>query len=119
MSDLLKLEIKLFHCKGIAESLAYGNFRTSYGWLHKFKNRNNTKFKAVSGEATSIYLEDVKVFFDKVPSLLRRYSPQDYYNAGIFYCASPNKLLAFKSEKRTGGKMTKERLSVTLCQYGG
>lgn len=104
--------------KEIAESLGYHSFRASDGWLHKFRNRHNITFKTISGEAASVNPEDVVAFFDKIPSLLRGYSAHDVYNAdetGLFYRALPNKTLALKSEKCTGGKMSKERLTIMHC----
>ncbi|KAH0817235.1 hypothetical protein GEV33_005556 [Tenebrio molitor] len=104
--------------KEIAERLGYNKFSASDGWLHKFINRHNIKFKAVSGEAASVNSEDVQAFFDKVPTLLRGYSPQNVYNAdetGLFFRALPDKTLVLKSEKCTGGKMSKERLTVLHC----
>jgi predicted DNA-binding protein YlxM (UPF0122 family) len=104
--------------KEIAERLGYNKFSASDGWLHKFRNRHNIKFKAVSGEAAIVNSEDVQAFFDKVPTLLRGYSPQNVYNAdktGLFFRALPDKTLALKSEKCTGGKMSKERLTVLHC----
>lgn len=104
--------------KEIAERLGYHNFRASDGWLHKFRSRHNITFKAISGEAASVNPDDVKSFFEKIPSLLRGYRTHDIYNAdetGLFFRALPNKTLALKSEKCRGGKMSKERLTLLHC----
>ncbi|KAJ8928787.1 hypothetical protein NQ314_018645 [Rhamnusium bicolor] len=102
--------------KEIADSLGYENF--SAGWLEKFRNRHNIAFKAVSGEAGSVNLEDVKSFLNKMPSLLKDYSPRDIFNVdetGLFFRALADKTLTFKREKCVGGKMPKERLTIAHC----
>ena len=52
-----------------------------------------------------------------LPSLLAGYDPSDVYNAdetGLFYKMQPNKTLHFRGERCTGGKQSKERLSVLV-----
>lgn len=50
--------------------------------------------------------------------LLKDYSPRNIFNAdetGIFFRALPNKTLTLKHEKCTGGKLSKERLTILHC----
>lgn len=94
LGPLVKLKVK-----EIAESLGYGNVRTSDGCLFKFRNRHSIKFTVITEEADSVKLEDA--FFDKVPSFLWRYRLKDGYNAaetGLFYREIPEETLAFKSK---------------------
>lgn len=108
--------------KEIAEKIDYNDFRASDGWLHKFRIRHNISFKCISGESASVNSDDVQQFFEKIPSLLLGYRPEDVYNAdetGLFFRALPNKTLAFKSEKCVGGKCLKKELpfyTVSVCQ---
>ena len=104
--------------KEIAESLGITSFKASEGWLHKFRIRHNIAFKCISGESASVSEETVLEFSNKLPSLIRGYSPENIYNAdetGLFFRALPDKTLALKREKCSGGKLSKERLTVLHC----
>ncbi|XP_045463820.1 tigger transposable element-derived protein 6-like [Harmonia axyridis] len=104
--------------KEIANNLAYKDFSASSGWLEKFRRRHNIAFKAISGEASSVNPIDVEMFLSKLPMLLKDYSPRNIFNAdetGIFFRALPNKTLTLKHEKCTGGKLSKERLTILHC----
>lgn len=94
------------------------NFKASNGWLDKFCLRHNIKFRAISGEAANVNLDDVSEWQRKLPNLLSGYLPEDIYNAdetGLYYRALPSKTFTFRNEKCTGGKSVKERLTVLLC----
>ena len=52
-----------------------------------------------------------------LPGLLANYSEENIFNAdetGLFYHLQPNRTLHFRGEKCTGGKQSKERLSVLV-----
>ena len=86
--------------------------------LQKWRKRNNVSFKCISGEAADVNQETVDAFIEKLPSLLLGYQCEDVYNAdesGLFFRAFPDKTLALKSEKCSGGKLSKERLTVLFC----
>lgn len=102
----------------IAEQSGYSNFTASDGWLQKWRKRHNISFKCISGEAADVNQEDVNQFMEKLPSMLLGYQPEDIYNAdesGLFFRALPDKTLALKSKKCTGGKLSKERLTILFC----
>lgn len=104
--------------KEIAEQSGYNSFTASDGWLQKWRKRHNVSFKCISGEAADVNQEDVNQFLEKLPSMLLGYKPDDIYNAdesGLFFRALPDKTLAFKSQKCTGGKLSKERLTLLFC----
>lgn len=104
--------------KEIAGSLGNQSFNASSGWLAKFRARHNITFKAISGEAASVNYDDVASFLEKLPSLIRGYSPSNIYNAdetGLFFRALPNKTLTLKNEKCIGGKLPKERVTILHC----
>lgn len=104
--------------KEIATKLRLTNFVASNGWLEKWRTRNCISFKGVCGEAASVSEEDVSQFRERVNLLIRDFKPENVYNAdetSLFFRALPNKTLAFKNEKCTGGKLSKERLTVLFC----
>ena len=50
--------------------------------------------------------------------ILQEYEAKNIYNcdeSGLFYRVIPNRSLAFKSQECSGGKMSKERISVLFC----
>ncbi|XP_054724765.1 tigger transposable element-derived protein 4-like [Uloborus diversus] len=104
--------------KEVAESLELQNFKASNGWLEKFKLRHNVTFKTVCGEEKSVDLQCVTEWLQILTEICEGYEAKDIYNAdetGLFFRVLPNKTLCFKGEKRSGGKSSKERLTVLLC----
>lgn len=104
--------------KDIAEKLGYKTFKASVGWLEKFRIRHNISFKTISGEAANINSADVGNFIEKIPLLLKGYSPKNVYNAdetGLFFRTLPDKTLSIKGEKCVGGKLSKERVTILHC----
>ncbi|XP_066253585.1 tigger transposable element-derived protein 6-like [Euwallacea similis] len=105
--------------KDIAQTLEYKNFSVSSRWLEKFRKRRNITFKVfISGEAESVNSGDVKSFLNKMTSLIKDYSSKNIFNADetdLFFRALPDKTLTFKREKCTGGKLSKERLTILHC----
>lgn len=102
----------------IAEQSGCVSFTASDGWLQKWRKRHNISFKCISGEAADANPEDVNQFVENLPSMLIGYQPEDIYNAdesGLFFRALPDRTLTFKSEKCTGGKLSKERLTILFC----
>lgn len=104
--------------KEVAESLGLQNFKASNGWLEKFKIRHNLTFKSICGEEKSVNLEQVTDWIEKLKNICDGYEAKNIYNAdetGLFYRILPNKTMCFKGEKCSGGKSSKERLTVLLC----
>lgn len=102
----------------VAESLGLQNFKASNGWLEKFKIRHNLAFKSICGEEKSVDLQQVSDWMEKLKEICDGYEAENIYNAdetGLFYRIMPNKTLCFKGEKCSGGKSSKERLTVLLC----
>ena len=77
--------------------------------------RHNVTFKTVVGESNSIQSEMVASWFETtLPTLLSNYKLEDIFNAdkfGLFYQCLPNKTLHLKSEKCSGGKNSKIRIT--------
>ena len=94
-----------------AKELNVENFQTSDGWLRLWKERNHKTFKTVSGELKSVAPEIVDGWWEtSLPTLLSNYELKVIYNAdefGLFYKFLPNKTYQVKSEKCSGGKLSK------------
>ena len=103
----------------IAAELGHHEFKSSNGWLHRFKLRHKIIFKAVCGEANAVKMDDVHSWYSDVfLDILKEYDPKDIYNCdetGIFYKCLPNKTLTFKGEETHGTKQSKERVTAMVC----
>ena len=77
--------------------------------------RHNVTFKTVVGESNSVQPEMVASWFETtLPTLLSNYKLEDIFNTdkfGLFYQCLPNKTLHLKSEKCSGGKNSKIRIT--------
>lgn len=101
-----------------AELLKIENFNASAGWLEKFKARHNIVFRTLHGEAKDVPQEICEQWInDTLPKLLQGYNEDDVFNIdemGLFFKCLPNKTMMFKNESCSGGKMSKERLTVLV-----
>ena len=103
----------------IAAELGVVDFKASSGWLTRFKRRHGIVYKSVCGEAASVDETVVSDWQGTVLSgLLQNYAPRDIFNAdetGVFFRSLPDKTHALKGEKCTGGKQSKDRLTVLVA----
>jgi hypothetical protein len=66
--------------------------------------------------ASELLLHEWKAI--KLRQILDTFSPRDLYSAdetGLFWKVSPNRTLAFKYERVSGGKLSKERVTCLVC----
>ena len=102
--------------KLFAEQFGEEEFKGSHGWLHNWKKRHNVSIATVSGEAGAVDDTTVQEWLTKVWPVLRSgYAPEDIFNCdetGLFYKVLPNKTLNKKGTPCTGGKLSKERVTV-------
>lgn len=85
-------------------------FVASTGWLNRFRERHNIKFKCISGEGAAVDERVVQNFTESIADLCAGYRPKDIYNldeTGLFYNAVPSKSLTLKDENCLGGKHSK------------
>lgn len=91
-----------------------------YDFFKKLKaifsfSRHSVTFKSVVGESNSVTPEMIASWLETtLPTLLSNYKLEDIYNAdefGLFYQCLPNKTYHLKSEKCSGGKHSKVRLT--------
>ena len=95
------------------------NFSASKGWLYRFQQRNNLKFKTLHGESgsvdDSVCDEWIREILDPI---LIEYKPENIFNCdetSLLYRAMPTGTIAQKDEKVHGFKKSKDRVTVLLC----
>ena len=101
----------------VASRLGNTTFKASNGWLEAFKKRHNIKQLVVSGESADVSEITIEAWLERLPSILRGYSPDDIWNqdeTGCFYRALPEKSLAEKKKQCHGGKKAKQRLTISF-----
>lgn len=97
----------------MSELLHIPNFKASNGWLEGFKERYGIKFKEVHGGAGVVDIVSLTEWQSKVlQPMINKFSPDDVFNldeTGLFWQLLPNKTMAFRGERCTSGKKSKER----------
>ncbi|XP_049524040.1 tigger transposable element-derived protein 4-like [Dermacentor silvarum] len=98
--------------------LGIADFLCSEGWLTRFKDRNGLVFRTIAGEATAA---DATACRDwragRLPGIMHHFKDEDVYNVdetALFFKLLPTKSMTFKGEKCTGGKLSKERVTVLV-----
>lgn len=103
----------------IAKSLGIDQFECSVGWLSRFKKRHGISNATISGESLAVNLTNVESWIKNEWLTLRSgFEDKDIFNAdetALFYKLLPNKTLKLKGEICSGGKLSKERITVYLC----
>lgn len=133
LEKALLIWIKKVHLQGIPMSgpvilakaanfalhLDYDDFAASDGWLHSFGEHYDLVFCAVSGEMNAVNIQTCEVWRSKVlQGYVEKYSPQDIFNAdetALFFKLLPAKTITYKGNKCTGGKKSKERITVMVA----
>jgi hypothetical protein len=90
-------------------------------WIDRWKTRHNIVSKKMRGESavvrdSELLLHEWKVI--KLRQILDTFSLRDSYNAdkaGLFWKALPDRTLAFKNERVSSGKLSKERVTCLVC----
>ena len=91
-------------------------------WINRWKNRHAVVSKTLHGESNSVNDEVVSEWTNSImPTITREFSPENVYNVdemGLFWKLLPNKTLEFKTQKCSGGKRAKERITVLVGANG-
>ena len=98
-----------------AKELNIENFIASDSWLRRWKEWRNITFKKISGESNSVTPEMVNACKEiSLPFLLFSYDWKDVHNDdkfGLFCKCMTNKTCQLKSERCSGGKLSKVRIT--------
>jgi hypothetical protein len=99
----------------VATCLGNDQFKVSTGWLNSFEKRHNIVWNRVCEESKDVDEHVVSEYKPKLLELISPYEPRNIYNEDktkLLLWALPTKSLLAMGEKCTGGKMSKERLTV-------
>lgn len=100
----------------LAKDLGHPTFKASDGYITRFKERHSISFRAIVGESRSVNPDQTNGWMSTtLPHILQKYAPKDIFNAdetGLFYKLLPNRSLVVKGEVCSGGKLSKDRLTV-------
>lgn len=111
--DLLKQK-----AEALAIRLGVDDFKFSDGWMRGFKKRHGLSFKKICGESGAVDTTVVVAYRkDRLDELLRAYKPDDVFNCdetGLFYKLLPDRTLTFAGEQCSGGKHSKDRVTVLV-----
>ena len=99
--------------KKFAKNLDKGKFKTSNGWLARFKNRRNIGSKILSGERGSVDELIVDDWIGHHPAIFENYDKKNIYNVdetALFFGDLPEKTLAVRGTDSAGGRSRKRDL---------
>ncbi|UYV61811.1 TIGD4 [Cordylochernes scorpioides] len=105
--------------KTLALEFGLKDFTGSGGWIERWKARHGIKMRNICGESADVNRETMTNWLtDVMPNIISNYACKDIFNAdetGLFWRLLPDKTLHFKGETCTGGKASKERITILLC----
>ena len=108
----------LAKANSLASAMGDTTFKATTGFIDRWKTRHGIGFKKVCGEEEAVSPADTETWLDvTLPELLDKFPPENIFNAdetGLFYKLQPDKTLAFKGQKCSGGKKAKDRLTVLV-----
>lgn len=99
-------------------------FSLNSGWLERFNKRNDIGLKPLCGEANRVLPTVTTNWLQSaLSSILKEYEAKDVCNAdetGLFYRCLPNKTLLLKGQSCSGGKISKEQITILVgCKSEG
>jgi len=107
-----------------AEKAQIKGFNASDGWLANLKRRHGIKFGTIHGEAKSVDNNVVQEWTsEKLSEIIKNYKSDDIFKEdefGLFFKCLPNRKMHLKGESCSGGKQSKERVTVFIaCNMSG
>ena len=103
----------------IAIDLNINDFNCSDSFISRFNKRRSIKSSVIHGNADGVPIEITNEWIQqKLPSLLKDYTPEDIYNGDefcLFWRLLSNRMYKIRNNKFMTGKKGKERVSVFVC----
>lgn len=102
----------------IAADNGIDHFSASNGWICRFKERHGLVLKKLSRENALVNIENLEVWYEKLPELLECYDDCDIYSAeeaGLFFNCLPDKTQALAGMTCDNGEFPEDRLTVLFC----
>jgi len=90
------------------------SFSASSGWLKSWKKRHNIKQVVISGEAGDVRGETVSSWKEQLPEIVGGYDVSNFDEIGCFWRALLEKGFGEKGKECKGGKMAKQRVTITF-----
>lgn len=91
----------------------------SMAWVQRFRKRHNIVFRKICGESQAIPKHMTDTWIENVfPEVIKGYKEDEIFNAdetGLFFKLTPDRTMQFKGEKCSGGKLSKERITVMVA----
>lgn len=101
------------------KALGKEDYKCSESWIKRFRARNNIVPGKISGESGSVDVEVTDQWIKTVwPNVRKNYEDEEIFNAdetGLFFKLTPQTTLKFKGEKCSGGKLSKDRVTVLVA----
>ena len=102
-----------------ATALDKPDFKVSNGWLCCWKTRNGIRYKKAHGEKNDADYESAEMWTSTVLSeVLEKFDVKNIYNAdetGIYYQALPDGTLTLATERLSGSKKAKDRITALVA----
>ncbi|XP_056641291.1 tigger transposable element-derived protein 4-like [Diorhabda sublineata] len=95
------------------------DFQPDPSWVQRFRNRHNIVFAKMSGESADVPAGVKDHWLGNVwPKIREGYVDEEIFNCdetGLFYKLTPDKTFKFLGEKCSGGKHSKDRVTVLVA----
>jgi hypothetical protein len=113
--------VLLEKASNFVKELAHSADSISAAWIDGWKTCHHIVSKKMCGESGDVHESDLLLHewkAIKLRQILDTFSRRDIYNAderGLFWKALPDRTLAFKYERVSSGKLSKERVMCLVC----
>ena len=93
-------------------------FKTSDGWLQRFRSRHMIGFRQISGESASVITPTTDKWKHRLQAVVKGYNDDDVCNADeteFLFRALSDQSLVLRKEDCTADKCLIERYTILLC----
>ena len=100
------------------QQLNLKDFKSSNGWVDRFRERHELQFKSISGEVKSADMSQVTAFKSIIDEKMKLYDSKDIWNCdetALQYKNFPKKSYVTKDDDCKGTKQRKERVNLLFC----